>query len=149
MTDAPMFRQSQTPVFEQFVSRVTAKAQSLGISIVDKEGWVSFEAPNGHRTVVQKSVSKLPRVETTLDLPDTCSEVVELVRTNGRIRAALVPHPDVVMTALEIMAHPGTPAPVSKRGAGSKAPPSLDSLLGASPYKVPETVAQAPVLEAE
>ena len=140
---------TNAPMFQQFVSRVAQKAQSLGISIVDKEGWVSFEAPNGHRTVVQKSVSKLPRVESTLDLPDSIPEVVELVRTNGRIRVALVPHPDVVMTALEIMAHPGTPAPVSKRGSGSKAPPSLDSLLGASPYKAEEPAQEEPASQPE
>ena len=140
---------TNAPMFQQFVSRLEQKARSLGIAIVDKEGWVSFEAPNGHRTVVQKSVAKLPRVESTLDLPDSLPEVVELVRTNGRIRVALVPHPDVVITALEIMALPTTPAPVSKRGSGSKAPPSLDSLLGASPYKAPEATDSEPPAQAE
>ena len=117
------------PVYVQFVKRIVARAIELNVQLEDKKGWQEFSGPNGHRIVIQKSQTKLPVIETTLD-PEVCGGTA-VPKPNGRIKARLAADPAAVMAALECLVDASNPIAPPKRGKGSagKEIPSLDDLL--------------------
>lgn len=131
---------SNAPVWQQFVTRIATKAALLGVTSEEKKGWIVFTGPNGHRLALQKSATKLPRIECTLDLPASCEQVVEEIRLNGRMRCALIPTPEVVVAAFELMTDASNPIPAPKRGGKSAEAPALDDLLASPPPPVTEDV---------
>lgn len=120
---------ANAPVWQQFMSLIATKAQSLGISVEEKKQWVVYTGPNGHRLALQKSPRKLPRIESTLDLTADLPEVVEEIRDNGRMRCALMPTPEVVGTAFELMTDANNVIPAPRRGGKSSSIPDINALL--------------------
>lgn len=129
------------PVYAQFVKRLMGRAHELGITLEDKNGWQLLCGPNGHRICIQKSQTKLPVIETTLD-PERCGGVAPS-KPNGRIRARMPQTPEAVLAALPCLVDPNDPIAPPKRGKGQTASiPSLDELL-ATPAKEEEVASSA------
>lgn len=138
---------SKPAVYVQFLATLETEIQKHRIVRHEKKHWVVLEGPNGHRVAIKRSPRKLPRIETTLDLPVELPEVVEKIELNGRMKTALVPRPDVVRTALEMLADPKCPIPAPRRGGGANAEvPDLADLLAADAASEQEA---ADELEAE
>lgn len=121
------------PIYVQFCAAVHARATALGYQREEKAGWVNFVHPSTeHKFAIQRSVTDLPRIETTLDIPLSAPEAVEKIELNGRMRTVLLPTPQVVIAALEMGADPSTPKTLSRRQKGAKAAPLLADLLAST-----------------
>lgn len=130
------------PIYVQFCAAVQSRAIALGYQREEKAGWVNFVHPSTeHKFSIQRSVTDLPRIETTLDIPLSAPETVEKIELNGRMRTVLVPTPQVVIAALEMGADPATPKTLSRRQKGAKAAPLLADLL-ASTFGAEEPAAE-------
>lgn len=119
---------SPGPVWEQFLALLAPVIKSTRARVKDCKGWVVLEGRSGNRIAVQKSTRQLPRIETTLDLPADLDEVVEKI-TNGRMVTVLLPRPDVVITALEMLADTSSPIRSKRSGKSSSGFPALADLL--------------------
>lgn len=138
---------SKPAVYVQFLATLETAVKAHGITVHEKKHWVVLEGPNEHRIAIKRSPRKLPRIETTLDLPVELPEVVEKIELNGRMKTALVPRPDVVIAAIEMLADRNIKLPAAKRGGGAGAEvPDLADLLAADAASEQEA---ADELEAE
>lgn len=116
---------STTPVYEQFL---TALSESIvGLVRKDHKNWVTFVGPSGHKVCVQRAQTRLPRIETSLEVAGG-----ESVEGHGIIRSALkTPSLESAASLFEQVASADLAAPVkAPRGRrGNKEIPTLDSLL--------------------
>lgn len=117
------------PVYLQLIATVLPRLTELRVRIDEKAGWVNLIGRSGHRICIQKRAHDLPVIQTTLDLPDDSPHVVELVRNNGRIRCGLMPHPQTLLAALEMISDTGNPIPAKGSKRSARAIPSLADLL--------------------
>lgn len=142
---------SKTPVWIAFVARLEKTASTLGISVnTDLKGYVQYTSPvNGHKLYVQKIASDLPRIDTTLEIGDL-DIGIPLDEPNGRIKAHVVPDPEVVNEVFKtFFTDPNIPLPAPKRGGRTRGA-DLDALLSADrAARAPQVRKPEPQPEAE
>lgn len=128
--ELPLVAKEPLEVWRQFLEALKPQMVAHRVTVDEKSQWVVLHGRNGHKIAIQKTRDKLPRVETSLDLPANLPEVVEKITMNGRMKTALEPHPDIINTAIEMLSDKSNPIPAkgAKRGAKT-APPALADLL--------------------
>ena len=77
---------TSVPVYAQLIARLQTKLDALGVSTVEKAGWVQLVAPNGHRIDVRKDKSALPLVDTTVSPEQLTVQTRPLDKPNGRVQ---------------------------------------------------------------
>lgn len=89
------------------------------------QNWVSFQAPNGHRILIARTVEKLPICHTSLPVapgqshhnPTTMSQIVLPSKHNGKIQAHFYFDVATIKTLMPLMSNPSLPLPASRRTA--------------------------------
>lgn len=138
--------QKTAPAFISFVAALRAKADEMGIQLVESAGtetglpqnanWVRLEsAINGHKLYVPKSVTQMGACETTLPV-ESEPGAIPMAKVNGKIVCRFKPDVDLLSadSVLGLMADPDLRLPENKKPArkadSAKTP-------GATPEKTP------------
>lgn len=122
------------PVYQQLIDRLMPAVRRLGLTVEDRDRWVVIRGTNGHRVAVQKHMTQLPRIETTV-APEHLGGAATVVTDNGRIRARVEPSVlqregiAFIEATLELLADPEYPIAPPKRGGIDRQVPDLDDLL--------------------
>lgn len=118
--------------YVQFMQRIQSKVDELKLKSEDKAGWIVIVGPDsGHRIAIQKSSTKLPVVETTLE-PERLGELAQqLPEPNGRMAARLAGDPEVVLQVLPLLADKDAVIRPRRGSAGRERGADLDELLAA------------------
>ena len=127
-----MSTQQTTAAYKSFVSALKAKADEMGIPLIEapgtdtglpeNKGWVRFESTvNGHKIYVPKSQVRVGMLDTTLPVGhlngarDLGAKRDGTARVNGKIMCRFMPDVDLVTkTLLPLMADPADRLPANR-----------------------------------
>lgn len=125
---------SKPPVYQQLIDRLMPTVRRFGLTVEELERWVVIRGSNGHRVAVQRHLTQLPRIETTIG-PEHLGGAARIVTDNGRICSRVEPSVlqreglAFVEAMLELLADPEYPIAPPKRGGRDAQVPDLDDLL--------------------
>lgn len=121
--------------WKQFMNRLQPKVKELMLKVEESDEWVTLRGINGHRIVIEKTKTQLPKIESTFGPSVLDKDIADLVVDNGRIVSLIrieilrTRGIGLVENMLELLVDPELPLVPPRRGGKDRSVPSVDSLL--------------------